>query len=574
MGEATAHQIHRSPAVANDARDGWILGLGGSSHDFAAALMRDGDIKVAVEAERVTRRKHGHALWYQDPLQGAIQYCVDAAGIGREDIDVVVTGDLLPYRARAYCADTRVQVYGHHLCHAASAYMMVPPDVPTAIIVYDGLGSITNVDRTSPLPVSQHETFSFYRAADGQIELLGATFGQGLNEHTDFGNGATNSVGLLYEMITALLGFHSLDTGKTMGLAAWGAPLFSDTIYEHARLGDSVDNVFTFDPYGAFGDAVDRFLSDRGHSFQARADLAASVQEVMTAVLLNCYSLIKDLDFSILLLAGGCALNTVANGVLAQMLPPSRRLFIPPHAGDSGQALGALWLHAREQESTSFQLTFNGHPLMPALARPGRTYSRAEVRRDANRFYPRLVHHKADMSPEQLAEIIAAGQIVGVFNGASEIGPRALGGRSVLADPRDVAMRERINRLIKHREPFRPLAPIILDRHYEEYFWPPAAKDRFMLIVAQANERCREAAPAVVHADGGARVQTVDVDTDAFLVRLLIRFHELTGVPIVLNTSFNRRGEPIVETPEHAFEAFLEMGLDGLYINGDYYVAA
>jgi carbamoyltransferase len=176
------------------------------------------------------------------------------------------------------------------------------------------------------------------------------------------------------------------------------------------------------------------------------------------------------------------------------------------------------------------------------------------------------------MSAGQLAERITAGDIVGVFNGASEFGPRALGGRSVLADPRDALVRERINRQIKHREPFRPLAPMILAKHFDEYFWPAAAKDNFMLTVAQANDLCVQRAPAVVHIDGGARVQVVDEDGDPFLVALLERFHELTGVPIVLNTSFNRRGEPIVETPTEAFEAFIAMGLDGLYADGAYYV--
>jgi len=190
------------------------------------------------------------------------------------------------------------------------------------------------------------------------------------------------------------------------------------------------------------------------------------------------------------------------------------------------------------------------------------------------KFYPRLALDCSVAGPEQLARVIAAGRIVGLLQGRSEIGPRALGGRSVLADPRSPLVRERINRNIKLREPFRPLAPMVLADHFDEYFYPSGTKDYFMLTVARATDRCSREAPAVVHVDGGARVQIVDESSDPFLVRLLTEFHELTGVPILLNTSFNRRGEPIVETPEQAIEAFLEMGLDGLYLQDQFWLSA
>ena len=550
----------------------WVIGIGGSSHDFSVALMRGLDVKVAIESERLSRIKYGSALWYEDPVGAAIGYCTETAGITRSDIAVAVTGDLIPYRARAFCSDLPMVIYGHHLCHAASAYMMVPPDVKTAIFVYDGFGSTIDTTHTGGMPVSHRETFSFYQATAAKLETLGTTLGEGFAEHTNFSNGSTNSIGYLYELVTTMLGFHFMDSGKTMGLAGWGTPQLLDALHGYTKLGATFDDCFRFDPFQGFVTDAQRFLQSGSASFQARADLAASIQELLTETLLHCYGLIEDLDFSVLLLSGGCALNTVANGALARRLPADRSLLIPPHASDSGQALGALWLYARDRETGPFELTFNGSPMNPSISRPGRKYSRNAVLSAANGVYPQVACVNTEMPAGQLAEKISGGDIVGVFNGASEFGPRALGGRSVLADPRDALVRERINRQIKHREPFRPLAPMILARYFDEYFWPATAKDYFMLTVAQANEQCLQRAPAVVHIDGGARVQVIDDDGDPFLVALLERFHELTGVPIVLNTSFNRRGEPIVETPKEAFEAFIAMGLDGLYADGAYYV--
>jgi carbamoyltransferase len=169
-----------------------------------------------------------------------------------------------------------------------------------------------------------------------------------------------------------------------------------------------------------------------------------------------------------------------------------------------------------------------------------------------------------------LARRLANGEIIAVFDGASEIGPRALGGRSILADPRQANIREVLNRTIKHREPFRPLAPIVLSEHFDEYFTPATAANEFMLVIADATELCKRAAPSTVHVDGTARVQVVPADESIFVRRVLASFHDLTGVPVLLNTSFNRRGEPIVETPDQAVAAFLDMGLDGMWLDGLY----
>jgi carbamoyltransferase len=174
-------------------------------------------------------------------------------------------------------------------------------------------------------------------------------------------------------------------------------------------------------------------------------------------------------------------------------------------------------------------------------------------------------------SARDVARILACGEIVGVLNGGSEIGPRALGGRSILADPLSAMTRERINRIIKGREPFRPLAPMVLQSQYDDYFYDARNADPFMLKVSRVRERCLREAPAVVHVDGTARVQVVPDGGDPFLTELLSSFREETGRGVLLNTSFNRRGEPIVESPVDAVDAFLGMGLDALYLNGDFY---
>ncbi|MEA2362359.1 MAG: carbamoyltransferase [Thermoleophilaceae bacterium] len=543
-----------------------MLGFGGSDHDFSAALARGTDIKVAIERERLMGVKYGSPHWFEEPFEVCADYCLDAAGITREQVDRIVTHDLLPNRSkRAWPMTT----FGHHICHAASAVMLLDEAASACVLVYDGCGSVLPLDQDGGLPRARHEAFSFFHFADERLEWLGTTYGERFIDVVEAGDGGTNSMGDLYSLVTEALGFDRLEAGKTMGLAAWGSPRFVDEFLDHVQFGADVSSAFRCDPFDAqFQERLFGHLRDEAHSFAVRADLAASMQEILNMGLLHCYELIANREFDVFCIAGGCGLNTVANGVLAAHLPEGRALVVPPYAGDSGLGLGALWLDLRERLPGSFRMTLRGGALMPAIARPGRTYDASEGLRAASAKIADLAENPAIDRPEALARVLAEGAAIGVFNGASEIGPRALGGRSVLADPRNPAMRERINRHIKQREPFRPLAPMVLEEHFDRYFAPSAAADPFMLVVAKANDRCVREAPAIVHVDGTARVQVVGAGGDPFLVRLLREFHLLTGVPILLNTSFNRRGKPIVESPQDAVEAFLAMGLDGLYLDG------
>jgi carbamoyltransferase len=552
----------------------WRLGLGGSDHDFSAVLSQGEDIKVAIEQERITRIKNGLSVWYREPMMPAIDYCVQAEGISLDEIEIIAASDTIPARTRIALAQKSLRLYSHHLCHAASAYMMMPQACKAAIIVYDGYGSVLSAkddctDRT------QRETISFYCFSKAGPQCLGTTSGSSYKEQDDFPIGISNSVGMFYEVATCVLGYGPMDSGKTMGLAGHGQAKYVEALESFITLGNDLSDCFRC-PTDAeqLVECMEQILRANGGCFSARADLAASVQELVHKILLHCVNLMAPLDVDYIGISGGCGLNTVANSKLAENAPGRLPIIIPPHCGDAGLGLGALWLAASEDLGRVPFLTFRGCDPVPALSRPGRLYSDNEVYEAVNNFYPRLAFDPAVRTAQDLATILAAGNIVGVFKGRSEIGPRALGGRSILADPRSVFVRERINRVIKGREPFRPLGPIILSSEYDDYFHDRRNADRYMLKVAHARERCLREAPAAVHVDGTARVQVLEEDADLFLISVLKAFHVLTKVPILINTSFNRRGEPIVETPGDAIDAFLGSGLDGLFLEGRYYRVA
>jgi carbamoyltransferase len=548
----------------------FTLGLGGSDHEFSVALMRDCDILVAIEQERLSRRKHGYSLWYEDPVRKSIDYCLDAEGVSLTDIDVIVSSDILPIRVRHNLREHSIQLYPHHLCHAASAYLMLPHESRAGVIVYDGFGSIRGQPEDDPNR-NYRETFSFFLFGPDGYKCIGQTVGFGFIED-DYQTSVTNSVGLLYELVTSLLGYHPMDCGKTMGLSSHGVPHYLDILERFVTYGDDVSSCFTCaidDP--TLVTTIDQILLAGGGGFSVRADLAASLQALVNKVLLHCERFFRGHPIDYLCVSGGCGLNTVANSFLVENTRLGVPIIIPPHCGDAGVAFGALWLERFSRQREVPQVTFRGGATSPHLARPGRLYTREECRRAAQEFYPRLALDSSVISAGDVARLVAAGEILAIFKGKSEIGPRALGGRSIIADPASAMIREKINRSIKQREPYRPLAPIVLRSHYDEYFVDVRNADPFMLKIARVRERCLREAPAVVHVDGTARVQVVPDDGDAFLVELLQAFHAQTGRAVLLNTSFNRKAEPIVESPLDAIDAFLEMGLDGLYLEGEFY---
>ena len=573
-----------------------ILGISCHFHDAAAAIVRDGRLIAAAEEERFSRVKHDARF----PVH-AIRFCLEQAGLTGPDLDAVVfyekpflklerilemvaatyprsrrafTESLTAwFRDRLWIKDTirrrlgvdpdRILFAEHHLSHAASAYYCSGfPDA--AVVTVDGVGEWA----TATLGEGRGATLTLLR------ELR---FPQ--------------SLGLFYSTFTAYLGFEVNDgEPKVMGLAAYGTPRDRDRLARLLRLQpdgafDLDLDVFTFhrSPERAFGPALEAWfgpprepglpftLAPDAGALAARhrryADLAAGVQAVTEDALLAIVrEAVRLTGRTRLCLAGGVALNSVANGRIARECGLTD-LFIQPAAGDAGGAVGAalyaahMWFGAPRDFAMTHAAwgeAHDGHAIREALVQAGLRWEE-------------LPHEDALLS--RVVEDLDAGRVVGWCQGRFEWGPRALGQRSLLADPRPAGMRDRVNLAIKEREPFRPLAPSVPAEAAARYFdLPPAAAPaRFMLLVAPVRPDQRGRIPAVTHVDGSARPQTVSADHPRY-ARLLERFGEASGIPILLNTSFNLRGEPIVNTPAEAVTAFLNGGVDRLVLENFYAV--
>lgn len=536
-----------------------IVGLGGSLHDFSAALAEDGRILVAIEEERLSRKRHGidkscltkaienQQLWKfpgsisLDTLKESVKYCLDAVAVNEGDIDAFCATDsnfYLPYlRSRS-----NVFTVNHHIAHAASAFYPSPFS-EAAILVIDGKGSRV--------------------ALNDQIgeETVTLAVGQGLKIEV-IDKHISNSVGHFYEAVTMGLGFSALEEGKTMGLAPWGS----------SRYLPMLDDWISLEPSGRFSFKYDEATMRRliknvvgaapaEEQFQVRADLAFAAQKILERIVehLTIY-LYKITKMSKLCLAGGVALNSVANGKIVSSGPFSS-LFVQPASGDNGLSIGAALFASHVLGKEDRPSLEGGVSFSPYL---GRLYSDEEII-SALKEEPGL---RWQVSPDicrRAAEYLASGKIIGWFQGRSEFGPRALGNRSILADPRDPCVKDILNRRVKLRESFRPFAPAVLAEFQKEYI---ELKERspYMLLVGQVRPEKRDEVPAITHVDGSARIQSVSYEENSRLYELLRAFHGLTGIPMILNTSFNIRGEPIVETPRDAVGSFMKSDLDLLVV--------
>src|SRR3954471_10602127 len=531
-----------------------VLGVNAVFHDSAAALVVDGEVVAAAEEERFTRRKHAKqsvpfSTW-ELPERSA-RWCLDEAGLTPSQLDAVaysydpamappVDGDVTAadweglrtiYAARApqFLAsalqglDTgRVRHIPHHIAHAASACMAAPFG-SSAVLVADGSG-----ERSS------HLAGHF---ADDTLSILAA-------------QALPHSLGLLYEDLTAHLGFHrSSDEYKVMAMASYGEPRFLDDLRRLVR-GDSRGGyrVSAF-PWQRFAPALESG-DDWG---QEHADLAASVQRRLEEVLLElAWWLHEETNEPDLCMAGGVALNCVANSRLAAE-GPFQRIWVQPAAGDAGTALGAaLCLAGRLGDRVA--------PFSTAAL--GRGFSDRELQ-DALTT-ARVPFQRPACIATATARLLAEGGVVAWFQGRSEFGPRALGHRSLLASPASADMLHRRNN-IKGREQFRPVAPMVLLERAGEIFDGPLPSP-FMLFVHRVAASWRDRIPAVVHVDGTARAQTVDRSNEPLMAGLLDEFDRLTGLPVVVNTSLNTSGRPMVDDPQDALECFGSAPIDALAI--------
>jgi carbamoyltransferase len=581
----------------------YILGISAFYHDSAACLLKDGEIIAAAQEERFTRIKHDHHF----PSK-AIQFCLDHAGIQSNDISYVsfyeqpklkfdrllktylayapkglasfATAMPLWVREKLWMGDHIRKKLGytgklfypeHHQSHAASAFFPSPFQ-QSAVLTMDGVG--------------EWATTSY-----------GVGKGNKINIHKEIR--FPHSLGLLYSAFTYYTGF-KVNSGeyKLMGLAPYGDPEYVDTIYRHLidvkEDGSFRMNMDYFNYCTGFTMTNSRFdkLFGRGPRKSESSitkldmDLARSIQVVTEEIVLRIGKQIhKETGEKNLCLAGGVALNCVANGRLYRE-GPFERIWVQPAAGDAGGALGAA-VHVWYQE-----LENKRQPLKTADRQAGSrlgTFYSDDTIEDflRSKDIPFTKLPSSELST-RVASLIADENVVGWFNGRMEFGPRALGSRSILGDPRSANMQSQMNLKIKFRESFRPFAPAVIDHRTKEWFDMAGVEQRddfsspYMLIVGHVQkDKLREQSfgktegferlksvnsmiPAVTHVDNSARIQTVHEETNPDFYRLLQAFEKQTGCSVLINTSFNVRGEPIVESPDDAYRCFMRTGIEYL----------
>jgi carbamoyltransferase len=530
-----------------------VLGINAVFHDPSAALVLDGHIASAAEEERFSRRKHGKrpvpfAAW-ELPEQAAA-WCLSAAGLDASELDAVAysydpalcrPSDQLglddPWdhlrttyarRAPAFLAEALpgldpavVTFVPHHVAHAASAGL-ASPWRDSAVLVLDGRGEAVS------------HLAGVYR--DGRLAVLAS-------------QRLPHSLGLLYEDVTQHLGFlRSSDEYKVMALAAYGQPRHIDVLRDRVRT--TGGGGFTVEPVD-----WDALVKRRrpGEPWTAdHADLACSVQLRLEEVLLELVRWLHAVTGERrLTLAGGVALNCVANTALADR-GPFAEVWVQPAAGDSGTALGGA-LHVAEA------LGDRTAPMSGAGL--GRGWADEEI--EAWLVTARVPFERPADIADAAAEVLAEDGVLAWFQGRSEYGPRALGHRSLLAHPGKAANTERLN-AVKGREEFRPVAPMVLVDRAPAIFGRGPIPSPYMLFVHDVDPRWRDRIPAVVHVDGTARIQTVDRDESPLVARLLEAFEQRTGLPLVVNTSLNTTGRPMVDDPRDALELFGSTPVDAL----------
>jgi carbamoyltransferase len=536
-----------------------VLGIN-SAHDAAACLLINGEMAVAVAEERLARTKH-----YEGYPTRAVDYCLRFAGLADlTAVDTVVINEYvkddtgLLVRQAGFEGNLIVNP-SHHMLHAYYAWLASDLNRP-AVLILDGAGYNYGeyVRRQSPLLGSppafseMEESESMYVVDDDDNELTLVRKRWGLWSSMDpflrF-----PSLGHMYSVASEYIFGHMMHAGKTMGLAPYGdASRFPDPIIEYTPDGLLIDTDWIT--------KVPARSSEPAHLDAICRDMAAKVQaELERAVLFLCAELHELTGADELCVSGGVGLNSVTNGMILRQTPFTR-LFVTPAAGDSGVAIGAaLYGH---RQATGRRVRWKSYDNYH-----GHAYAAEELQVAIKSRESFLDAQPVADVTEAAARDIVDGKFVGWFEGGSEFGPRALGHRSILCDPRPPQMRDRLNALVKFREPFRPYAASVLTEHVGEYFEAPD-DDPFMMTVVQVRPSQATTIASVVHVDGTCRIQTVDRDHVGGYRRLIERFYALTGLPLVLNTSFNIRGEPVVESPQDAIECFLSCNLDVLYLGG------
>ncbi len=546
-----------------------ILGINCFSHDTAAALLRDGVPVAFIEEERFNREKHTRAF-----PDAAIEFCLRQASIAIGDVNVVAFAHRAGIDYARGALDALRRMAPKRLAAQTYVDAMLAKKQRDFARRWGYRGKVVNVGHHVAHAAAAFYPSGFDEAAvltlDRGGDMLSTTFGVGRGASLQTLKEIRNpdSLGEVYTAVTGWLGFHpNADEGKVMGLAPYGtqryAPVFRDFIRLHGDGGFSVNlSWFRYQVEG--GPLSKRYLDLFGPPRVPESeltphheDVAFGVQTVTEEAALHMARALQRMTGSKnLAMAGGVALNSVMNARLLNETPFDR-IFIQPAAGDAGNALGAalhVW-HSTLGKPREWRMD---HAFF------GPSYPDGDLRAA---FEARGIPFTAVADPPAAAaELLSDSKIVGWFTGAAEVGPRALGARSILADPRKAEMKDIVNAQVKHREGFRPFAPSVLDERGEEFF-EGYATNPFMLLVLPIREDKRAVVPAVTHVDGTGRLQSVTRDgNEGRFHRLIEEFDRRTGVPVVLNTSFNLRGEPIVHRPEEAVEDYLNTGMDALLL--------
>jgi carbamoyltransferase len=548
-----------------------VLGINSVYHESAAALLVDGVLVAAVEEERFNRIKHAKAAEFDNPHQlpeRAIRFCLKHAGLTARDITHVAYSFDPKLRRKRYRAEwwdprseetfrlrlgqvsnaidellgrslgQRLHFVPHHLAHAASAYFPSGFD-RAAILTIDGIGESAGS--------------SLAKATGHQIQIV-ETF-----EYP-------HSIGFLWEVFSGYLGFSHYDASKVMGLAAYGDPEVFRQQFLSILRADEVNYGVAQEFLGMHPDRFARMdamfgppRDEDAEILQRHADMAAALQAATDAAVAALVRRVKRrVPFDNLCLAGGVALNCVSNDLIRRSGEFSN-LFIPSAPHDAGTAIGAAYAAHCAQQKRSPERGISTPYLGPA-------FKRADILAAVKSSG--LKARQSKQPARDAADMIADGKIVAWFQGRLEFGPRALGNRSLLADPRRPDMRDILNQKVKHREDFRPFAPSVLAEHADEWFeiGLRSASHEFMLFACPVHADKRDLIPAVVHKDGSARVQIVSRKSNPRFHELISRFFAKTGVPLVVNTSFND-SEPIVCAPTDAIVTFRKSGIDALFMD-------
>ncbi|URQ70774.1 carbamoyltransferase [SAR86 cluster bacterium] len=586
-----------------------ILGISAYYHDSAASLIVDGKIISAAQEERFTRKKHDSSF-----PRNAIQFCINESNIQLSDLDYIVF-----YEKPLIKFERLLETYISFAPKGFKSFLMAMPVwlkeklylksvLKKELINFDGVDKSNLPDLLFSQHHLSHAASAFFpspfnKAAvlclDGVGEWSSSTvwIGEDNNLIPKWEIHFPHSLGLLYSAFTYFTGF-KVNSGeyKLMGLAPYGEPKYYDLILENL-IDLKEDGTFKLD-MSYFNYAVGLTMTSKKFNklfnseprkpeealTQHQMDIAASIQKVTEEVVIRlCKTIKKEFDVDYLCLAGGVALNCVANGKLLRS-NIFKDIWIQPAAGDAGGALGAA-------QSVWYQYLNNSRtPDSPDSMRGsylGSIFDDEEIKEVLDSYDAKYEIIQDDHYENKVANILADGKVVGWMQGAMEFGPRALGSRSILGDPRNEEMQTTMNLKIKYRESFRPFAPIILDDEVNNFFEHEGSSP-YMLIVADIKKELRKelddkqkqlfgidklkiprsTLPAITHVDYSARLQTVHNDTNPKMHKLLKEFKKVTNCPVLVNTSFNVRGEPIVNTPEDAYRCFMRTEMDYLAIGG------